>query len=361
MKTFTPADAWTLGEALVDAFPSPSDLDLLLASDGIARRLNHFASDREAPLKAAREIAIAAIDGGWAMVLFEKAREKNPGNVALRRFWEALPDRSAVEAPLASAKLQFEKPSLPCGRASQWAGVELCASTPNHYVILVAGQEGQAPMHFRERIRVHLKAPPPKQVCIVDWKTRPVSRPQFFAELGLALEMPPATHGDEKALQDEFARRLAGQNLILLHPLIDVKHQDQRIVSYYTEWLPALLPTNAQAANLKCVQPIEWRDGGGVSLLKRLLAGGQSSPRDEARELMETLEKKIEAIPHVLLLRLDELTDLSDADLSLFAKGKGLRRPQQDRLMKELAECEPVPKEIFNTIDACWYEVVGNP
>jgi hypothetical protein len=61
----------------------------------------------------------------------------------------------------------------------------------------------------------------------------------------------------------EMQKRMLNQNFVLIHPPLDSDFDDQLLISYYTEWLPALLREARPQMRVKCIQPVEWRGSAG--------------------------------------------------------------------------------------------------
>ena len=84
---------------------------------------------------------------------------------------------------------------------------------------------------------------------------------------------------------------MSDSNLVLLHPCLRARYVDAPLISYYTEWLPALLAEVKPRMSLKSVQPVEWPAGEGTVAavltwlrLKRPAVGrGQARRRDVHR------------------------------------------------------------------------------
>ena len=106
--------------------------------------------------------------------------------------------------------------------------------------------------HFSRRIRELLTPTPPRNIVSVHWRKRPASRDEFFAALAADLEV------SIDRMRREMAERMSDSNLVLLHPCLRARYVDAALISYYTEWLPALLGEVKPRMSLKSVQPVEW-------------------------------------------------------------------------------------------------------
>ena len=196
----------------------------------------------------------------------------------------------------------------------------------------------------------------------VHWPTRPARAGAFYEALGLALSVPKEQLADEATARERvrqaISQRLAGQNLILLHDVITLKFSDERLVKYYTEWLPELVQGVPNAGKLKCVQPIEWPAAAGAKGFWQKIGWGAAEENPNSREsalaLIEALKDRKSAIMPV---EIDELVDLTSKDLQNFVENSGLTAPQQKTLLTTIQSVPQVPATIFETIDANWNEV----
>jgi len=357
LKTLTSKELTPLAEALFDAFRSPNALDRLLNSLDPPRRFDEFTSQSKSLKENAYDIAGKAFEGGWAMRLLEGARAAQPDNPLLRALWDSLPEAGA-QVPEAVSQ-RPDRPSLVCGRATQWGEVCQCAPATKHQLILVAGAAGQAPLHFRDRIHVYLATQPARSMVAVHWPKRPARAGAFYEALGLALNVPAAMLVDESVskekVREAISQRLAGQNVILLHDVITLKFSDERLVKYYTEWLPELLQTVPNAGKVKCVQPIEWPTESNWKKLGVDNALEDPNSHESALALIERL--KTAKSPILPVVELDELIDLTTKELQDFVENSGLEEPQQKTMLSAIQSVPPVPVKIFDTIDANWSEV----
>jgi len=253
-----------------------------------------------------------------------------------------------IAAPVAARPASTVRPSLRCNRAPQWTAVDDLATQGSNEIILVAGVVGQAHEHFLERIQRLLRMDPPRSVAPVDWPTRPHSREEFRAALAAAFDVSP------DALVDELGVRLAHANLVLLHPCLRARFVDDQLVKYYTEWLPQLVDECRPRMNLKCVQPVEWPPDSGVAgrLLTWLRLRG--STEEDAHPLAERLIGRIRtaAAPGLRVIRLHDLSDITDDDLTEFCELMNLNEHQKSWLLERIGARSPkTPREIFQAID----------
>jgi hypothetical protein len=360
VKALTSTHLGPLADALFDAFGSVNELDRLLHSLEPAKDLDAITSRAKSFKENAWEIVAKAFEEGWALPLLDAARAAQPDNPRLRALWDAIPEQG-TEVVGRVAK-RPDRPSLLCGRTTQWG--EICQMAPagQHQVILVMGQAGQAPLHFRDRIHVWLATEPRRSMVAVHWPTRPASPGEFFEALGLALNVPKEQLTSDAiaraSVAQAIAQRLAGQNLVLLHPGITLKFGDDKLIKYYTEWLPELVQTAPTAGKLKCVQPIEWPAAASKTFWQRLGFGGSATDpnsRQSALALIAALKSRQAAAVHVV--EIDELIDLTDKDLRTFIENSGLTATQRKTLLTTIMGGSRVPATIFETIDANWNEV----
>ena len=340
-------DVQDLADALKEAFPTVNALEALVLS--LDQRFDDLTARSKPQGENARDIATRAFEKRWAGSLLAAALNQQPDNPALRALWLRLP-AGPDQAPPADDPLG-ERPSLLCGRSDQWGGVIVWAASRQHQTILVHGASGQAPEHFKERVRFWLDPRPDRSIVLVDWPSRPASREAYFEALARALNL-----ADVSRLAETIADRISFENLVLLHPLVMAKFRDPDLVKYYTEWLPELLKDTANTCKLKCVQPIEWQPEPARSLLSWLRgAQPRDGAEDSARWLITQLKDGFAA--SMPIVELKELDSLEAPELDGFVQGSGLTRKQQARMLEEVKSVPPVPEVIFKTIDDVWQQV----
>jgi len=350
VKTLTVGDLDRLATALDHAFPGVVEMERLLQSDPLNKRFDDLTSRALSLKKNAIEICSQAYEQGWAPQLLTTALAQQPDNPLLRALWQSLPDAAAEAAD--PVPHRSDRPSLLCGRAAQWNEVCQAAPARQHHCLLIMGGAGQDAMRFRDRIQTWLAPDPHRSIVVVHWVTRPASRDAYFEALATALQV------SAPMLSSALAQRLAVQNLVLLHDCLNVKFDDDRLVQYYTEWLPELVKTAPNASKLKCVQPIEWPAGSGSQAFWRRLVAGDAADGNSAAGAA-ALIKKLQDRQSALLpvVGLDELINLTDAEIRAFLKTSGLTSKQQAWMLQRLTQGPPVPAAIFDTIDANWNEV----
>ena len=349
MKLFPPSHVQALADAIYESFPSVEEIEKLLIAPPVAQEFDALTSRVKSRKDNAWDIAHEAFKQGWAWALFDAARTTVPDSPSLRALAAELEKVGDVATTAVEAR--SDRPSLLCGRAAQWTAMEQCARARQHQVILVMGDEGQDSLHFRDRIQTYL-ADPRCSTVVVEWITRPVQQDEYFEALARAFECSPAQ------LAQTIAGRIAVQNVVLLHDLVDLRFDDHTLVQYYTEWLPALVAGHPNAPRLKSVQPIEWPpEAGAGGFLERLWGSGKGSTngRAGAIALRDTLTKGEKDWMHIVTLK--DLMNLTDDDLSGFMETSGLQRKQQANMLSRLTEFNHVPKKVFKAIDTYWNDV----
>jgi hypothetical protein len=253
-----------------------------------------------------------------------------------------------LPTPTVARAAPTKRAALRCDRAPQWKTVDDLATEGSNEIILLPGMSGQAHDHFLERIQRLLRMDPPRSVITIDWPTRPRSRGEFREALARALATSPAD------LATELGARLAHANLVLLHPCIRARFVDDRLVQYYTEWLPELLDESRPRMNLKCVQPIEWppEAGLGSQLMTwlRLRGSGDVDAHPQAETLIELVKTK--SADSLRAIRLHDLTDITDDDLAEFCDLMKLKDHQKAWFLSHIQARQPkTPIEVFQAID----------
>lgn len=239
--------------------------------------------------------------------------------------------------------------SLRCNRGLQWNRVTDIEPEPSHDVLIVPGESGQAHDHFSRRIRELLTPTPPRSIVSVHWRKRPASRDEFFAALAADLEV------SIDRMRREIAERMSDSNLVLLHPCLRARYVDAPLISYYTEWLPTLLGEVKPRMSLKSVQPVEWPAGEGKVAaaltwlrLKRPVA---DEGKPEAELFMEQIQTGI--APALRAIRLQDLSDITDADLDEFCQIERLTATQKAWFLARIKARSPRnSEEKLEAIDA---------
>jgi len=253
-----------------------------------------------------------------------------------------------LPAPAAPRRPSAVRPSLRCDRAPQWKTVDDLATEGSNEIILLPGMSGQAHNHFLERIERLLRMDPPRSVTTVDWPTRPRSRDEFREALAGALNTSAVE------LSTEIGARLAHSNLVLLHPCVRSRFVDDRLVQYYTEWLPELLDESRPRMNLKCVQPIEWPPDAGLGAQLMTWLRLRGSEETDAHPQAETLIERVKtrASSSLRAIRLHDLNDITDDDLAEFCQLMNLNDHQKNWFLSHISARQPkTPLEVFQAID----------
>ncbi len=284
----------------------------------------------------------------WQVHCTLTGREPGPVGEWTLRGRTITASAAAIPPPRRSKPAIAGKPSLRCNRAIQWKTVDDLATDGSHEVILVPGVVGQAHEHFLERVQTLLRMDPPRSVVTVDWPTRPRSRDEFREALARAINVTP------KSLGRELGLRLARANIVLLHPCLRARFVDDALVSYYTVWMPELIDECQAQMNLKCLQPVEWPPEAGLAaqLLTwmRLRGPGPDEGRPEAEQLMIRMRSGAKAV--LPAIRLQELNDITDADLDEFCDVMKLNDAQKAWLLARIRMRSPkTPRELFQAID----------
>jgi hypothetical protein len=274
--------------------------------------------------------------------------EKNPGpperwgneGRALRKGFVPPPNRQRTTPTLES---------LRCDRGLQWTALDNAIPERSHDVLIVPGLTGQAHDHFSRRVREMLTPMPPRSIVSIYWRKRPSNREDFFAALAEGLEV------SGEGLAREMAERLSDSNLVLLHPCIRARFTEPTLISYYTLWLPQLIHELGPRMSLKCVQPVEWSYQPGP--LASVLAWLRLRP-DTHEEGKPDAEKFIGLVragtaPALRALRLQDLADITDADLDEFCQLVSLTESQKAWFLSRIKSRRPrTSRDIFDAIDA---------
>jgi hypothetical protein len=339
--------------ALRDSYVSATLLNQFLRTK-LDRRFDDLSS-RYIPLsESIAEIVHKANEQGWVGDLSREAAEDRPQNAVLKRLFETMPVGDPISPPSLGKSL-IDRPSLLCGRATQWNEVCQCAPARLHQVILVPAARGQEPMHFRDRIQVWLTPDPSRVMVSVDWDTPPPkSLDEMIEALGRALG-PGAADAPNK-----LREKLAYQNLVLLHPSITEGFNSTHFVDYYTKWLPEAIAQQT-SGSLKCIQPIEWpfqeRSKG---LLSRLLTfGGDASSPDRAAAVKLMADFRTGQRPNMRIIDVDELLNLEVREIEQFLEGSEFPPDHQRILLGQLTSGPQITGYMFTKIDNYWKSLEG--
>lgn len=339
--------------ALRDSYVSATLLNQFLRTK-LDRRFDDLSS-RYIPLgESIAEIVHKANEQGWVGDLVREAAEDRSQNPTLKRLFETMPAGDPIPPPSLGKSL-IDRPSLLCGRATQWNEVCQCAPVRIHQVILVPAARGQEPMHFRDRIQVWLTPDPSRDMVVVDWETPPKSLDEMIEALNRALRGAAASDAPKK-----LREKLAYQNLVLLHPNIIEGFNSAHFVDYYTKWLPEAVAQQT-SGTLKCVQPIEWPfQERPKTLLSRLLpfGGDDSAPgRSAAVTLMADL--RAGQRPNMRIIDVDELANLEAREIQQFLEGSEFPPDHQRILLGQLTTGPRITGYMFKTIDDYWKNLEG--
>jgi hypothetical protein len=238
--------------------------------------------------------------------------------------------------------------SLRCDRSLQWNRVTDVEPEASHDVLIVPGESGQAHDHFSRRIREMLTLLPPRNIISIHWKKRPSSRDEFFAALAADLEV------SSDWLVREMGERMTDANLVLLHPCLRAQYADGAMASYYTEWLPGLLDDVKPRKSLKVVQPVEWpapeRGFSAVLSWARLKSRAADEGKPDAERFITRIRAGTASL--VRTIRLQDLTDITDADLDEFCQLQRLTASQRAWFLKRVdARNRENSEEILEAID----------
>lgn len=182
-----------------------------------------------------------------------------------------------------AALLSEDPPSLRCNRTAQWQTIEDVMANGRSDVVLVPGARGEYHEHFLQRVERQLATVPERSVVGVKWRRRPVGRDEFLGAVAAALGT------DTRQLPLALHERLAHKHVVLIHECLRSGFDDEDVLAYYAEWLPALVAQSRGKRSLKCVQAIEWPR---VSLIMRLIPFGTTDDDEQgaARAFMKRLK-----------------------------------------------------------------------
>jgi TIR domain len=274
--------------------------------------------------------------------------DKDPGPVETWAAESGKLTQATVSAPIVRPTGPSLE-SLRCDRALQWSRVTDIEPEQSHDVLIVPGASGQAHDHFSRRIREMLTPMPPRSIVAVHWRKRPSSRDEFLAALASDLEV------SSDWLKREFAERMTDSNLVLLHPCLRTQYVDAALISYYTEWLPALLQEVKPRMSLKSVQPVEWPADEGAIAAVLTWARLKPARVDDGKPNAEQFITRIRAgtAPALRAIRLQELSRITDADLEEFCQIETLTATQKTWFLTRIQSRSPRnSEEILEAIDA---------
>lgn len=237
--------------------------------------------------------------------------------------------------------------SLRCDRGVQWSRVTDITPEPSHDLMIVPGEVGQAHEHFSRRIREMLVPLPPRSIVSVYWRKRPAGREEYLAALASSVGTSPDW------LSRELAERMSDSNLVLLHTCISARYSDPGLIRYYTEWLPSLMAEVQPRMSLKCVQPIAWTPDPGIVNGMLTWLRFKSAPDDEGRPDAEQLVRAIRGSAGLRAIRLQDLANITDADLDEFCQIQRLTDAQKKWFLAKIKSRDPKTSEdVLESIDA---------
>jgi hypothetical protein len=228
----------------------------------------------------------------------------------------------------------------------QWSRVTDITPEPSHDLMVVPGAAGEGHEHFSRRVREMLTPLPPRSIVSVHWRKRPASREEYLSVL--ASNMGVA----ESWLSREMAERMADSNLVLLHQCIGARYIDPVLIMYYTEWLPALLAEVKPRMSLKCVQPVAWTPEQGVVASALTWLRLKPAAADEGKPEAERLIAAIRSSAGLRGIRLQDLSNITDADLDEFCQIQKLNETQKAWFLAKIQSRNPKTSEDkFESID----------
>jgi hypothetical protein len=248
--------------------------------------------------------------------------------------------------------------------------VDAHAQEPVHEVLLVPGARGAGHDHFIVRIEQELRGDPPRCLEIVQWPRRPATQEDFLDPVAAALDVDTAARGNLRArLVAALRARLQHQNLILLHPCVRDRFDDEEIRRYYRETWPALIQAAEPAFRVKCLQPIAWRAAPPLKRLGARVASalwpgmGRAEWVDEGYDEVEAtalVEDLTAAGGHVLrICALPPLAEIPDTEVEEFCQRLGLSIEQRRRLLARVRSVSRTPEDFFQALDEYYPEVCG--
>lgn len=196
-----------------------------------------------------------------------------------------------------------------CDREKQWHPLEAHARRPGHEVLFVTGPRGEGHDFFLDAVEECYPETPRRWIRQVVWRPHlpPRDKEEFLRTLAASLPCRTASAVDPG---DALRAWLRDRNLVLVHrPVLPARLRDEPLISYYTRWLPELLPEPGTGTGaLKVIQGIDWAPPPqGLGRLTALFRP------PESREVVEALEAiRAQAaggrLPVVLLPELEPIT-----------------------------------------------------
>lgn len=261
--------------------------------------------------------------------------------------------RPEEEAALGAVAMGHDLRPLQCNRTAQWGELLTLIATPRSGILLLPGESGQGHERFLLRVRGVLPQDPPRRILEVHWR-RPLPRIKVDFEVALikALGCRPTE------LQAALSRQLMHRNLVLLHPCVREGFDEDLLVRYYTEWLPALLGEVHHPQGLKAVQPIEWtRAPSWLRILARLAVAlwpgrpgwvCRALEDQAALAMLSRIEQK--ARPRLPAHRLSPLMDITREHLADFCGTITLPPAQREPFIERVLRGARTSDEVLRNI-----------
>jgi len=196
-----------------------------------------------------------------------------------------------------------------CDREKQWHPLEAHARRPGHEVLFVTGPRGEGHDFFLDAVEECYPETPRRWIRKVVWRQHlpPRDKEEFLRTLAASLPCRAASSVDPgEALQ----AWLRDRNLVLVHrPVLPARLRDDALISYYTRWLPELLPEPGTGnGSLKVIQGIDWAPPPqGLGRLTTLFRPHESQEVDEAMKAIQS-QATGGRLPVVLLPKLEPIT-----------------------------------------------------
>lgn len=223
--------------------------------------------------------AIMDCDPGPKAEWTKKAREATASMPAEFVAAPSVDPRGSVRVAAADVS------SLTFDRGSEWTLFTEIYPQECHHLVLIAGTPDDAPDYFVVRIEQYLRVQPPFQKATVDWRVRPKTKGEYLERIARSLQ--PA-----RDLVEELRRWMTSENLILVHPAINNRYEDETLELYYREWLPELMNEVQPNKSLKCIQPVVWDSPRVPGAIRKWLGGLLvSTPEKNGRALVERMKK----------------------------------------------------------------------
>lgn len=195
-----------------------------------------------------------------------------------------------------------------CDREKQWHPLEAHARQPGHGALFVTGARGEGHDFFLDAVEECYPETPRRWIRKVAWRQHlpPRDKEEFLRTLGASLPCRAASAADPG---EALRAWLRDRNLVLVHrPVLPARLRDEALISYYTRWLPELLPEPGTGSGvLKVIQGIDWASPPqGLGRLTALFRPHESQEVDEALKAIRGQAAK--GLPVFLLPQLEPIT-----------------------------------------------------